>query len=92
MSNIFNRKSFTKKYRGALNGVYNLSASVEDAPNIMIRVNTAQLSATPNLPGFEHYDDIDTFVVTTSADPENTIIYTSGKNDVNWNVKDGGYF
>ena len=92
MSSVFNRRTFTKDHKKAIDMLYSLSALAANAPNIMIRANTASLSVDPSMPGSVHLDDIDTFVITTSADPENTIIYTSGKDLVDLNVRDGGFF
>ena len=93
MSNdVFKRKTFTAEHKKAITMLYSLSTLAANAPNIMIRANTASLSVDPSMPGSVHLDDIDTFVITTSADPENTIIYTSGKDLVDLNVRDGGFF
>ena len=94
MSNsIFDRRPFTAEHKKAIDLIYSLSALAANAPNIMIRANTASLSVDPSSPESVHLDnDIDTFVITTSADPENTIIYTSGKDLVDLNVRDGGFF
>ena len=94
MSNdIFRRRNFTKDHRKAITMLYSLSTITANAPNIMIRANTVSLSVDPSSPDSVHLDDdVDTFVITTSADPENTIIYTSGKDLVDLNVRDGGFF
>lgn len=93
MSNdIFKRRTFTAEHKKAITMLYSLSTLAANAPNIMVRANTASLSVDPSMPGSVHLDDIDTFVITTSADPENTIIYTSGRDLVDLNVRDGGFF
>lgn len=92
MSNIFDRRPFTKDHEKAISMLYSLSTLAANAPNIMIRANTVNLSVDPSSPESVHLDDVDTFVITTSADPENTIIYTSGKDLVDLNVRDGGFF
>ena len=93
MSSVFNRRTFTAEHKKSIDMLYSLSALAANAPNSMVRANTASLSADPSMPGSVHLDsDIDTFVITTSADPENAIIYTSGKDLVNLNVRDGGFF
>ena len=92
MSNIFNRRNFTKDHRKGISMLYSLSTITANAPNIMVRANTVNLSVDPSMPGSEYYDDIDTFVITTSADPENTIIYTSPTDIVDLSIRDGGYF
>jgi hypothetical protein len=93
MSNIFDRRPFTAEHQKAISMIYSLSTLAANAPNIMIRANTANLSVDPSSLESVHLDDdVDTFVITTSADPENTIIYTSGKDLLNLNIRDGGYF
>lgn len=90
---IFTRRTFTADDRRAITMLYSLSALAANAPNIMIRANTVNLSVDPSSPESVHLDDdVDTFVITTSADPENTIIYTSGRDLVDLNVRDGGFF
>jgi hypothetical protein len=88
----YNRLGFTKKYKEAFAAFYLLTSFSISAANIMYRTNTSTLSVDHSLPGYTTYDDIDTFVITTSADPENTIVYTSETNLVNINVNDGGFF
>ena len=56
----------------------------ENAPDILLRTLT---SSIPN-----NGDNIDTFVLSTSANPEDMIVYTSDINDVNLNRIDGGFF
>jgi|LakMenE01Jun11ns_1017448.scaffolds.fasta_scaffold7863880_1 hypothetical protein len=56
----------------------------ENAPNILVR---KLVSSVPN-----SSDDIDTFVMTTSAKPDDVIIYTSETNEVNLNQVDAGFF
>lgn len=92
MSNsIFNRRTFAPSHKKALDLLRSLSGVAVDDQNIMIRVNTSNLSAdSTNSP--VPLDDLDTFVVTTSADPENIITYESVLNVVDLNVRDGGYF
>jgi hypothetical protein len=92
MSNsIFSRRTFAPSHKKALDLFRSLSGVAVDDQNIMIRVNTSNLSAdSTNFP--VQLDDMDTFVVTTSADSENLITYESVFNTVNLNVRDGGYF
>ena len=91
-NDIFSRRTFSSKHKQAITTLYSLSTIAQNAPNIMIRLNTVNLSVDHSLPEYAHYDDIDTFVITTSADPENTIIYTSPTNPVDLSVSDGGFF
>ena len=56
----------------------------ENAPDILLRTLASRI---PN-----SGDNIDTFVLSTSANPEDTIVYTSDVNDVNLNRIDGGFF
>jgi hypothetical protein len=53
----------------------------QNAPNILLRINTEQLSG-----------NIDTFVLTTSSKPEDVIVYTSNTDIIDLNVVDGGSF
>lgn len=92
MSDIFKRKTFTAAHKQALTTLYSLSTIVEHAPNIMIRINTESLSADKTIPYQATFDDIDTFVITTSANLDNTIVYKSPTNLVDLSVADGGFF
>jgi hypothetical protein len=92
MSSIFKRKAFTAAHKQVLTTIRSLLTSVENAPNVVFRVNTVSLSVDTSLPEHANHDDIDTFVITTSAHPENPIIYTSTKNIVDLSVRDGGFF
>jgi hypothetical protein len=58
----------------------------------MIQVNTNNELVDSSSPLYVNPDDLDTFVITTSADSENTISFESVKNTINLNVKDCGYF
>lgn len=53
----------------------------ENAPNILLRTNTMHLS-----------NNVDTFVMHTSADPEDVIVYTSETDNFDLNVVNGGSF
>lgn len=95
MSNHFNRKPFRNVHKEALHTLHSLSSVSTDAANIMIRANTMHvpLHEDADIPGREFFDDdIDTFVITTSAHPENFIHYTSPTNVIDTSVNDGGYF
>ena len=92
MDNIFKRKTFTATHKRALTALYSLSTIAQNAPNVMFRFNTESLSADKTIPHQSTFDDIDTFVITTSANPENTIFYKSQTNPVNLNITDGGFF
>lgn len=82
---IFDRTIFTQKDKDLLNLFYNLSTSsqfVQDnAPYILMRVNTQSL---PN--------NVDSFTISTSAHPDDTIMYTASADVVNLDTKDGGFF
>ena len=89
---IFKRRAYTAKNHQALSILNSLTALNLDSSNILIRVNTLNLSADPNNPAYYNADDIDTFVFTTSANPQDYLQYTSPVNIVSLNVRDGGYF
>lgn len=92
-SSIFDRKTYTGKHKKALDLFLSLSGVAIDDQNILMRKNTAHEIVDETLPEYQgDNDDLDTFVVTTSADPENTISATSVKNTIDLNVQDGGYF
>lgn len=92
-SSIFDRRPFTGKQKKALDLFYSLSGVAIDDQNVLMRKNTANEIVDQNLPEYQGViDDLDTFVVTTSADPDNTISTTSIKNTINLNIQDGGYF
>lgn len=85
MKDIFNRTIFTQKDKDLLNLFYSLSTSSEffneNAAYILLRANTVSLS-----------DNTDSFVIYTSAHPDDTIVYTSTIDQVNLDVRDGGFF
>jgi len=56
----------------------------ENAPNILVRTLSSSIP--------DNADNIDTFVLSTSAKPEDVIIYTSETNKVDLNRVDGGFF
>lgn len=82
---IFDRTIFTQKDKDLLNLFYSLSASSsfakQNAPYILMRVNTVSLS-----------DNTDSFVLSTSAHPDDTIVYTSTNDQVDLDTRDGGFF
>ena len=90
--NIFNRKQYTKVRHQAITNLFALSTLNVDAPNILVRINTHNLSADPSTPEYFNYDDTDTFVLATSSYPKDHISYLSPQNLVDLNVRDGGYF
>jgi hypothetical protein len=90
--NIFNRRQYTKVRHQAITNLFALSALNADAPNILMRVNTHNLSADPSTPEYFNYDDSDTFVLATSSSPKDVISYFSPQDFVDLNVRDGGYF
>jgi len=92
-TSVFDRRSFTGKHKKALDLFNSLSGVAIDDQNIIMRRNVAHEIVDPILPEYAgEVDDLDTFVMTTSADPENTISLTSVKNVINLNVQDGGFF
>ena len=56
----------------------------EHGPNILLRKLTSSISNSA--------DNIDTFVLSTSAKPEDEIVYTSDTNKVDLNNVDAGFF
>ena len=90
--NVFNRRQYTQKQHEALTTLQNLSSLNINAPQILIRINTENAPKDLNEPGYFQHDDKDTFIMATSAQPNDTIGYLSQKNLVNLNVRDGGYF
>ena len=90
--NIFNRRQYTKVQHQAMTNLFALSSLNVDAPNILVRINTHNLSADPSAPEYFNYDDSDTFVLATSSSPKDVISYLSPQNFVDLNVRDGGYF
>jgi hypothetical protein len=82
---IFDRAFLTKNTQDNLNRILELSSftkSLSFAPEfIALRVNT---SSTGN--------NIDSFVISTSSNPTDQLIYTSQTDVVDLNVRDGGYF
>ena len=57
----------------------NIGFYSENAPNIMLRTSVS-------------VGELDTFTITTSANPDDKIIYTASDAGVNLNVIEGGYF
>lgn len=57
----------------------NIGFYAENAPNIMIRTSVSVGSQ-------------ETFTISTSANPEDTIVYTADTNGINLNVVEAGYF
>jgi hypothetical protein len=94
MSNtsIFNRRQFTSERKHAFTALRSLSSISLDKAHVMIQVNTNNELVDSSSPLYVNPDDLDTFVITTSADSENTISFESVKNTINLNVKDCGYF
>ena len=89
----FDRRTFSEKHKKALDLFNSLSGVAIDDQNIIMRRNVAHEIVDPTLPEYAgEVDDLDTFVMTTSADPDNTISSTSVKNVINLNVQDGGFF
>ncbi len=82
---IFNRISLNsndlKMLASMQDFIRKIEAFKESVPNVVFRTNT--LSSV---------DNVDSFVITTSANPQDTIIYTSDKDFVDLRIKDGGIF
>ena len=77
---IFNRAIFTKQDQVLVQQlIQQTEFYAENAPNIVVRTNVS------SLPG-----NVDTFVLTTSANPQDVIQYTSNEDIVALNVVDGG--
>ena len=77
---IFNRAIFTKSDQVLVQQlIQQTEFYAENAPNIVLRTNIS------SLPG-----NVDTFVLSTSANPEDVIQYTSNENAVALNVVEGG--
>lgn len=92
-TSVFDRRTFSEKHKKALDLFNSLSGVAIDDQNIIMRRNVAHEIVDPTLPEYAgEVDDLDTFVMTTSADPDNTISSTSVKNVINLNVQDGGFF
>jgi hypothetical protein len=94
-SKLFQRVPFTKDIKNKFSAVNQLTAfqnieqalsgtslPLEDVPHVMVRINTESLA--PN---------IDTFVITTSAHPNEIMKYTADTDTVTMNDEiDGGFF
>ena len=79
------RTNFTEADRLLVQQLINQTTFyAENAPDILIR---KLASSVPN-----SADNIDTFVMSTSAKPEDVIIYTSDTNTVDLNQVDAGFF
>jgi len=90
--NPFERRQYKEAYQQAINELFSLSALDIDTKNMLIRVNTQNIPKNPETPAYFNHDDIDTFVIITSANPLDLMTYTSPINAVNLNVRDGGFF
>lgn len=74
--------NFTQEDRDKITQLINQTVFyAENAPNILLR------KVISSLPG-----NIDSFVLSTSAKPEDVITYTSHTDEVDLNKVDGGYF
>lgn len=85
MSSVFDRRHFLPEDKELLNRFLGLSGSVDyvvdNLPYALLRVNTISLS-----------DNVDTFVLSTSAHPNDTIEYTAETDLVDLSIRDGGLF
>lgn len=84
--NIFDRISFTEEHAKSLSSIVFVNEEVkfviENTKDILIRVNTVSLTA----------ENIDSFVMETSAFPNDEIVYTSSNDAVDLSKRDGGFF
>ena len=83
--NVFDRTFYSTDNQKRLNGVLELSSFTESlsfAPEfVALRVNTSS-----------SVDNVDSFVISTSSNPTDQLIYTSPTDLVDLNVRDGGFF
>jgi hypothetical protein len=79
------KTTFTEKDRQLVEQLIDQTAFyVENAPNILVRKLVSSID--------NNGDNIDSFVMSTSAKPEDVIVYTSDTNTVDLNHVDAGYF
>lgn len=82
---IFDRTFFLQKEKDLLLKNAQLSAALnyleKALPYIVLRVNTLSTA-----------DNIDSFALTTSANPADAIVYTSSLDQLKIQIKDGGLF
>lgn len=85
MNSVFDRRHFLSGDKELLSRFQSLSGSVDyvvnNLPYVLVRVNTV------SLPG-----NLDTFILSTSAHPNDTIEYTSIVDIVDLTIRDGGLF
>ena len=85
MDSIFNRRHFLKPDKELLTRFSSLSGSltyvIDNLPYVLLRTNTISTS-----------NNVDTFILSTSAHPNSTIEYTSETDLVDLSVRDGGTF
>ena len=108
-TDIFKRIPFTQSDKNLLNMVKSLTSirelNLENTEYFMTRTNTRSITSVQDLPpGFlvtppdQPLDpntvlNIDSFIITTSADPHETMKYTATQDVVvQDNVVDGGFF
>lgn len=63
---------------------------VENSPDILLRTHVPNPSSAEMFTSEE--SNIDTFVLHTSANPEDVIVYTSERDNFNLNITNGGTF
>lgn len=79
------RVTFTKQDKLAVEQLVNqTSFYAEHGPDILLRRLDSSIA--------DGVDNIDTFVMSTSAKPEDFIVYTSDTNKVDLNRTDAGFF
>lgn len=83
--NVFDRVPFTLAHNKLLSSISKANLQVkyvvDNAENILIRVNTVSLSG-----------NVDTFVMDTSAQPNDEMVYTTDRDTLDLNQYDAGLF
>lgn len=93
---VFDRAFFDDSARSQLNQVFGLSSFVESLSYgsefiaLRIHVDSAEDSSKASLDSTE--DNVDSFVISTSSNPTDQIIYVSPADVVDLSVRDGGFF
>lgn len=82
---VFDRAFYTDSAKSQLNRVFGLSSFVE---SLSYGPEFIALRANIDSTG----DNVDSFVISTSSNPTDQIIYVSPADVVDLNVRDGGFF
>ena len=89
---VFDRAFYTDSAKSQLNHVFGLSSFVESlsygSEFIALRIHVD--SAEDGSDSTE--DNVDSFVISTSSNPTDQIVYVSPTDVVDLNVRDGGFF